>query len=83
MESQFNTKDHMSTRASTLQSSLQEILASNPMLNGHKEAEAWLFRDDIGSPGGVKGYEEQINSVGMHHGHCHWPSDKTWNTYNS
>ena len=53
------------------------------MLNGHKEAEAWLFRDDIGSPGGVKGYEEQINSVGMHHGHCHWPSDKTWNTYNS
>jgi len=28
------------------------------MINGHKEADAWLFRDDIGSPGGVKGYEE-------------------------
>jgi hypothetical protein len=23
-----------------------------------KEAEAWLFRDDIGAPHGIKGYEE-------------------------
>jgi len=48
-----------------------------------KDAEAWLFRDDIGAPHGIKGYEEQVNSVGMHHGHSHWPSEITWNTYNS
>jgi len=48
-----------------------------------KPAEAWLFRDDIGAPHGIKGYEEQVNSVGLHHGHCHWPSEITWNTYNS
>ena len=48
-----------------------------------KEAEAWLFRDDIGAPHGIKGYEEQVNSVGMHHGHSYWPSEITWNTWNS
>ncbi len=48
-----------------------------------KDPEAWLFRDDIGAPHGIKGYEEQVNSVGLHHGHCHWPSEITWNTYNS
>jgi hypothetical protein len=48
-----------------------------------KNAEAWLFRDDIGAPHGIKGYEEQVNSVGMHHGHSHWPSDLNFNTYNS
>jgi len=53
-------------------------------LLGKKEAsEAWLFRDDIGAPHGIKGYEEQVNSVGMHHGHNHWPSEITWNTFNS
>lgn len=46
-------------------------------------AEAWIFRDDIGAPHGIKGYEEQVNSVGMIHGHNHWPSEITWNTYNS
>ena len=45
--------------------------------------EAWLFRDDIGAPHGIKGYEEQVNSVGMHHGHNHFPSEITWNTFNS
>lgn len=48
-----------------------------------REAEAWLFRDDIGAPHGIKGYEEQVNSVGMHHGHSYWPSEVTWNTFNS
>ena len=48
-----------------------------------EDAEAWLFRDDIGAPHGIKGYEEQVNSVGMHHGHTYWPSDVTWNTWNS
>jgi hypothetical protein len=46
-------------------------------------SEAWIFRDDIGAPHGIKGYEEQVNSVGMHHGHTHFPSEITWNTFNS
>lgn len=42
------------------------------------ENEAWLYRDDIGAPHGIKGYEEQINTVGGHHGHLHWPSEGTF-----
>ena len=53
------------------------------MLDGQKASEAWLFRDDIGAPHGIKGYEEQVNSVGMHHGHAYWPHTVTWNTWNS
>jgi len=34
------------------------IMANNPIFNGHQEADAWLFRDDIGAPHGIKGYEE-------------------------
>jgi hypothetical protein len=45
--------------------------------------EAWIFRDDIGAPNGIKGYEEQVNSVGMHHGHNNFQSEVTWNTWNS
>ena len=52
-------------------------------LLSREEGEAWLFRDDIGSPHGIKGYEEQVNSVGAHHGHCYWPSEESWSTYNS
>jgi ubiquinol-cytochrome c reductase cytochrome c1 subunit len=48
-----------------------------------QESEAWLFRDDIGAPHGIKGYEEQVNSVGLHHGHNHFPSDVHWDTWNS
>ena len=53
------------------------------VLGSERCAEAWLFRDDIGAPHGIKGYEEQVNSVGMHHGHNHFPSEITWNTFNS
>jgi len=53
------------------------------VMNGAQPAEAWIFRDDIGAPHGIKGYEEQVNSVGMHHGHNHFPADITWNTFNS
>lgn len=62
------------------------LLAGGPLyqaFGGSQSTEAWLFRDDIGAPHGIKGYEEQVNSVGMHHGHSHWPSEITWNTYNS
>ena len=57
--------------------------AMNTLTGKHQPTEAWLFRDDIGAPHGIKGYEEQVNSVGMHHGHTHFPSDVTWNTFNS
>ena len=53
------------------------------LYTGKSPSEAWLFRDDIGAPHGIKGYEEQVNSVGMLHGHCYWPSNLTWNTWNS
>lgn len=48
-----------------------------------REAESWLFRDDIGAPNGIKGYEEQVNSVGTIHGNMYWPSEVGWQTYNS
>jgi hypothetical protein len=57
--------------------------AAYTMAGAVESNEAWIFRDDIGSPNGIKGYEEQINSVGMHHGHNHFPSQITWNTFNS
>lgn len=59
------------------------VTLNNHLYFGGQPTEAWLFRDDIGAPHGIKGYEEQVNSVGMHHGINHWPSEITWNTYNS
>ncbi len=65
------------------------MMRSSVLLSGmthsiaRQENEAWIYRDDIGAPHGIKGYEEQINSVGMHHGHSHWPSEVDFNTYNS
>jgi len=44
----------------------------------NRETEAWIFRDDIGAPNGIKGYEEQVNSVGTMHGHMYWPSEVTF-----
>jgi len=43
---------------SALKASVNGFMANNTLLNGHQEAEAWLFRDDIGAPHGIKGYEE-------------------------
>ena len=62
------------------------LLAGGPVYSltgATRPSEAWIFRDDIGAPHGIKGYEEQVNSVGMHHGHNHWPAEVTWDTYNS
>ena len=86
MEASFNRQDQAPAKMSALRAAVarsHKLLANNPVFNGHQEADAWLFRDDIGAPHGIKGYEEQVNSVGMHHGHCHWPSEIGWNTYNS
>lgn len=67
----------------TLSSSLLAGGAAYSLSGNTAANEAWIFRDDVGAPHGIKGYEEQVNSVGMHHGHSHWPSDITWNTFNS
>ena len=80
MESSFNKQE---TKVSALRTSVVQALASNPLFAGHGESEAWLFRDDIGAPHGIKGYEEQVNSVGMHHGHTNFTSEVHWNTWNS
>jgi ubiquinol-cytochrome c reductase cytochrome c1 subunit len=59
------------------------VTAAGLGFSQRKKAEAWLFRDDIGSPNGIKGYEEQVNSVGTMHGHMYWPSEHDFQTYNS
>ncbi len=51
--------------------------------NTEKKMHAWIYRDDIGAPNGIHGYEEMVNSVGGHHGHYHWPQEKTFSTFNS
>jgi len=51
--------------------------------NRDKKMHAWIYRDDIGAPNGIHGYEEMVNSVGGHHGHFHWPQEQTWSTFNS
>jgi hypothetical protein len=79
----FLTKNPINRYLTTISSSLLAGGAVYGMVTGKEASEAWLFRDDIGAPHGIKGYEEQVNSVGMHHGHNHWPSEITWNTYNS
>ena len=76
-------KNTINRYLTTISSSMLAGGALYNMFYGNRTAEAWIFRDDIGAPHGIKGYEEQVNSVGMHHGHNHWPSEITWNTYNS
>jgi hypothetical protein len=51
--------------------------------NRDKKMHAWIYRDDIGAPNGIHGYEEMVNSVGGHHGHYHWPQEQTFSTFNS
>lgn len=67
----------------TVRSSLFAGGAAFALMGNQTPTEAWIFRDDIGAPNGIKGYEEQVNSVGMHHGHTNFPSTVTWNTWNS
>lgn len=47
------------------------------------KAQAWIYRDDIGSFEGVKGYEEQITEVGSHHGFMDWPQARFYGNYNA
>ena len=48
-----------------------------------RKAYAWIYRDDIGAPAGIHGYEEQVNSVGQHHGHTHWVQEARLGTFDS
>lgn len=48
-----------------------------------RQAECWLYRDDIGAFWGIKGYEEMVTEVGSHHGHLHWPQYTFMGTYDS
>jgi len=56
MESSFNLKNQTTARLSALSASL--INSASVLVNGPAPADAWLFRDDIGAPNGIKGYEE-------------------------
>lgn len=80
---EFANKNNIQTYIQKYSSSMLAGGMMHRIMNGNETSEAWLFRDDIGAPHGIKGYEEQVNSVGMHHGHSYWPSDITWNTWNS
>lgn len=82
-ESEFISTNPINRYLTNITSSILAGGAVYSFIAGSQASEAWLFRDDIGAPHGIKGYEEQVNSVGMHHGHCHWPSEITWNTWNS
>jgi ubiquinol-cytochrome c reductase cytochrome c1 subunit len=44
---------------------------------------SWIYRDDIGAPNGIHGYEEMVNSVGAHHGHYHWTQEQFMQTFDS
>ena len=48
-----------------------------------KEANCWIYRDDIGAFWGIKGYEEQVTEVGSHSGHMHWPGFRFLGAYDS
>jgi hypothetical protein len=82
-EDEFIAKNPINRYLSTISSSMLAGGVMYSMFAGKTASEAWLLRDDIGAPHGIKGYEEQVNSVGMHHGHNHWPCEITWNTWNS
>lgn len=44
---------------------------------------SWVYRDDIGAPNGIHGYEEQVSTVGEHHGHYHWTHEYLFQTFDS
>lgn len=59
------------------------ILGGFYKFNKDKKMHSWIYRDDIGAPNGIHGYEELVNSVGGHHGHYHWPQEQSFSTFNS
>jgi ubiquinol-cytochrome c reductase cytochrome c1 subunit len=68
---------------------LEYLLLSGMLAGGFyylkkdKKMHSWIYRDDIGAPDGIHGYEEQVNSVGQHHGHFHWTQEGFFQTFDS
>lgn len=44
---------------------------------------SWIYRDDIGAPNGIHGYEEQVATVGQHHGHYEWTAEQFMQGFDS
>jgi cytochrome c1 len=59
------------------------VLGGLYLIKKEKKSHSWIYRDDIGAPHGIHGYEEQVNSVGQHHGHFHWTHDGFLRTFDS
>jgi hypothetical protein len=85
----MNVKQLQPTKTST-KSSLSECLFLGGLLvggylygNKDRKMHSWIYRDDIGAPHGIHGYEEVVNSVGQHHGHFHWAQEGFLSTFDS
>ncbi len=59
------------------------VLGGLFLIKKEKKSHSWIYRDDIGAPHGIHGYEEQVNSVGQHHGHFHWTHEGFLKTFDS
>jgi ubiquinol-cytochrome c reductase cytochrome c1 subunit len=59
------------------------LLGLGYLSNKEQKMHSWIYRDDIGAPNGIHGYEEQVNSVGGHHGHYHWTQENFMTTFDS
>ena len=59
------------------------IIGGLYLIKKEKKSHSWIYRDDIGAPHGIHGYEEQVNSVGQHHGHNHWTNEGFLKTFDS
>lgn len=86
----FNTnKNKQSDYSNTKSSNKEYLLLGGVILGGlyyttkNKKSHAWIYRDDIGAPHGIHGYEEQVNSVGQHHGHMHWTQEQLLTAFDS
>ena len=59
------------------------LLGLSYLNNTSKNAECWIYRDDIGAWWGIKGYEEQVSEVGTVKGHNTWPQSKFLGAYDA
>jgi hypothetical protein len=57
-QDEFEMKNSIGRYMRSIGSSLLAGGLVYQMYEGKQKNEAWLFRDDIGSPHGIKGYEE-------------------------
>ena len=85
----FLTNIKKVTQSSEKTSSSEYFLLGGVIIGGlyfaskDRKTHSWIYRDDIGAPHGIHGYEEQVNSVGQHHGHTHWVQEEFLRTFDS